>query len=149
MKKISLLIAKILAFLVAVVIFAVLGFKAFDGIKHASFYKNAEPVFKMPGVNDNFTHQGFTYVEDDKVFLATGYMSNNTASRVYVIKENGETTYTELKKASGEDYKEHTGGITHKGDYVFITGTNGLDIFPYQDILQGKESATQLGEIKT
>lgn len=149
MKKISLLIAKILAILVAVVILAVLGFKAFDGIKHASFYKNAEPVFKTPGVNDNFTHQGFTYVEDDKVFLATGYMSNNTASRVYVIKENGETTYTELKKASGEDYKEHTGGITHKGDYVFITGTNGLDIFPYQDILQGKESATQLGEMKT
>ena len=149
MKKAFLLIAKILAILVAVVILAILGFKAFDGIKHATFYKNAEPVFKTPGINDDFVQQGFEYVDDDKVFLVAGYMSNHTASRVYVIKENGETTYTQLKKADGSDYKGHTGGIKRNGEYVYITGADGVDVFPYQDVLQGNECATQLGEVKT
>ena len=149
MKKILLLIAKISAVLVAVVILALLGFKAFDGIKHAAFYKNAEPVFKTPGVKDDFVQQGFEYVQEDDVFLVAGYMSNNTASRVYVIKEDGATTYTTLKNEDGSDYKGHTGGIKRNGEYVYITGSDGLDVFPYQGVLQGEQAVQRLGTVKT
>ena len=149
MRKILILASKILGIVVSVVIIALLGFKAFDGIKHASFYKNADPVFKTPGVNDNFTQQGFDYVEQDEVFLVTGYMSDKTCSRVYVVQADGTASFVELKKADGSDYTGHTGGIVRHGEYVYITGTDGLDVFPYADILAGKNSVQMLGKVKT
>lgn len=149
MKKALILISKILAILISVVILALLGFKAFDGVKHAKFYKNADPVFKTPGVKDDFVQQGFEYVEDDKIFLVAGYCSNNTASRVYVIKQDGSAYFVKLQNADGSDYTGHTGGIKRNGEYVYITGGDGLDVFPYADILQGNETVKQLGEVKT
>ncbi len=149
MKKILILISKILGVLVAVVIVALLGFKAFDGIKHAAFYKNADPVFKTPGIKDNFVQQGFDYVEQDEVFLVTGYMSDKTCSRVYVVQADGSSSFVQLKKADGSDYTGHTGGIVRRGEYVYITGADGLDVFPYADIIAGKDSVQKLGEVKT
>ena len=149
MKKILILISKILGIVVAVVIVALLGFKAFDGIKHASFYKNADPVFKTPGIKDNFVQQGFDYVEQDEVFLVAGYMSDKTCSRVYVVQPDGSTAFVNLKKADGSDYTGHTGGIVRNGEYVYITGGDGLDVFSYEDILAGKDSVQMLGQVKT
>ena len=149
MKKILVLISKILGIVVAVVIVALLGFKAFDGIKHASFYKNADPVFKTPGIKDNFVQQGFDYVEQDEVFLVAGYMSDKTCSRVYVVQPDGSTAFVNLKKADGSDYTGHTGGIVRNGEYVYITGGDGLDVFSYEDILAGKDSVQMLGQVKT
>ena len=149
MKKIFVLISKILGIVVAVVIVALLGFKAFDGIKHASFYKNADPVFKTPGIKDNFVQQGFDYVEQDEVFLVAGYMSDKTCSRVYVVQPDGSTAFVNLKKADGSDYTGHTGGIVRNGEYVYITGGDGLDVFSYEDILAGKDSVQMLGQVKT
>lgn len=149
MKKILILISKILGIVVAIVIVALLGFKAFDGIKHASFYKNAHPVFKTPGIKDNFVQQGFDYVEQDEVFLVTGYMSDKTCSRVYVMQADGSSSFVKLNKADGSDYTGHTGGIVRHGEYVYITGGDGLDVFPYADIIAGKDSVQMLGQVKT
>lgn len=149
MKKVLLMVLKIFIVIVLVVGLALLGFKAYDGIKHAAFYKNADPAFKTPGTNDGFVQQGFDYIEEEKAFLVTGYTSNGKPSRVYVIKEDGSTTCTELKKADGSDYTGHTGGIVRNGEFVYITGGNGVDVFSYGDILAGKAAVQKLGEVKT
>ena len=130
-----------------IILVAVLGFKLFDYIRAFEFYNNAEVAFKTPGVNNSdFVPQGMDYVENDKVFIFTGYMSDSTASRVYVRHEDGTLTYTQLVYNDGRAYNEHTGGIECYGDYIFITDTTGIFLFSYADVLAGKKTTPVIYE---
>lgn len=145
-------VAIILAILLVILGVGVLGFKLYDYILAAEFYNNAEVVFKTPGVTDsNFVPQGMTYIESEKIFLITGYMSDGDAARVYAVYPDGRVTYTRLLNTDGTDYTDHTGGIEYFDSYVYITGedSHGLDVFPAEDILSGKGEAAQLGTVRT
>lgn len=112
------------------------------------FYQNADKEFKMPGTADGLVQQGMTYLEDKEIFLVAGYMSNGSASMVYVLDKNGEiTNKVSLKNADGSDYTGHTGGIEVYKNCVYITeGTKdkdydgGLDVFPLDQILNDTEA---------
>ena len=135
---------------IAIILLVVFGFKLYDYIVAYDFYNNSEVAFDTPGVKDSaFVPQGIDFVEADKVFLFTGFMNDGTNSRVYVRHEDGTSTYTKLVYPDGSAYTEHTGGITHFGNYVFITGTSELDVFLYSDILEGKETAVRQGTVQT
>lgn len=145
-------VAIILAVVMVVLLVGVLGFKLFDYIRAAEFYNNAEAVIKTPGVADSkFVPQGMTYIESSHTFLITGYMSDGSASRVYVVAEDGRVTYTKLLNADGTEYTDHTGGIEIFDKYVYITGedTHGLDTFTAEDILAGRETVKQIGTVET
>lgn len=145
-------VAIFLAVVMVVLLVGVLGFKLFDYIRAAEFYNNAEAIFKTPGVSDSaFVPQGMTYIESTKTFLITGYMSDGSAARVYAVNDDGSVTYTKLLNADGTEYTDHTGGIEYFDSYVYITGedSHGLDTFPAEDILSGKETARQLGTVST
>lgn len=140
----------VLAIFLAIVLVALLGFKLYDYIVAFDFYNNSEVAFPTPGVNDsNFVPQGMDYIEELDTFLFTGYMSDDTASRVYVRRPDGTLTYTELIYGDGRPYNEHTGGIEHYGDYIFITGTTGIDVFSYADVITGKDKTVILGAMPT
>ena len=128
MKKALSIICSIILSLVFFVVGVLFAVRIVDGVAFFPFYLKANPVYMAIGVTENYVSQGYDYDADKGVFLATGYMSDDTASRVYVIEENGDRYYTSLKKANGDDYTGHTGGITHYGDYVYITGSKGLDV---------------------
>ena len=149
MKKIIGTILKIVLVIVLCVGALLGAVKLVGRVALAEFYENAEAAFPTPGVHDGFVQQGFDYVEEEKAFLAAGYMTDDTASRVCVIKEDGSTTYTQLQKANGNDYTGHTGGVAHFGAYVYITGSTGVDVFSYDDIISGKASTKKLGVVKT
>lgn len=140
-----------------IILLLLLGLKIGEKLRYLSFYKNANREFKMPGVSDNLVQQGMEYVEEKDVFLICGYMSDNTASRVYVVSSEGEVlSITELKNEDGSDYLGHTGGIEYYGNCLYITeGTpemgydGGLDVFPLDEVLSGAKSVTRLGRVKT
>ncbi len=146
-----------LGILIGILILLLLGVKVGEKILYFNFYKNANKEFKMPGVSDNLVQQGMAYVEEKDVFLVCGYMSDNTASRVYVVSSKGEVlSITELKNEDGSDYLGHTGGIDYDGNCVYITeGTKekgydgGLDVFPLDQILSGTETVSKIGRVKT
>lgn len=149
MKKLFSAIGKTLLCVLAVATVLLLGVRLVDGIAFAKFYANSSPVFATPDITKGYVPQGVDYDDERGVFLATGYMSNGKASRVYIIDEDGETRFTELKKENGDDYTGHTGGISHNGAFVYITGANGIDIFSYTDILDGKTETAKLGSVCT
>ena len=128
---------------------AVFAFVAVDRVRFHAFYKRAESTFAVPGIHSGYVPQGFDYDQEQGVFLATGYMSDKTASRVYVLDGKGGEYYTSLLDVDGSAYVGHTGGIVHNGDYVYITGKSGLDVFPYRDILDGKPTVAKCGEIRS
>ena len=150
MQKAGKIALKVGIIVLAVIAALLLLVKAVDGIAFASFYTNSEIAYATPGVTENYVPQGYDYDEKEKLFLTTGYMSDNTASRVYVIDENGNAYFTALKKADGSAYTGHTGGIVHYGQYAYITGSKGLDVFSYADLLNKETTETKLlGTIRT
>ncbi|MBQ8146884.1 MAG: hypothetical protein IJ039_08890 [Clostridia bacterium] len=151
MKKTLKIIGAILIAIFVLAMLVVLGFKAYDRIKYDSFYDHAEKEFYIPGLDEGFVPQGFEYMEEEHVFLACGYMSNDKCSRVYVISDDGdEYYYTDLKRENTDPYLGHTGGITYYKDCAYITGSDGIDVFDLNDILDPSIKFTyQRGTIDT
>ena len=119
---------------------------------YASFYQKADKAFAIPGLSDGFVPQGLDYLtegEKSGSFLSCGYMANGKPSCVYLTDKDGKSTCTVLKNQDGSDYTGHTGGIAHTDDYLFITSSDGLDVFALSDVAEGQASATQIGHILT
>lgn len=143
MKKKIVIISTVVIVLIALVMLTILGFKTYDHIRYNDFYDVANREFYIPGLMDGFVPQGFDYVEEEKVFIACGYMNDDEeASRVYVISEDGdEFHYVELVDVNGDPYTGHTGGIAYYEEYAYITGATGIDVFELSEILKpGKDS---------
>ncbi len=144
--KITLIVtASIISFLIIILI----GVRVGEKIWFYDFYSNAEVAFEIPGLNDGFVPQGLDFDEQSDSYLATGY-STNGPSLVYTIPRDDslKVVCTELKCADGTDYIGHTGGIERNGEFVYITGADGLDIFLYADIIDGG-TAKQIGSFDT
>ncbi len=147
----------VLGVILGVVLLLLLGVKVGEKLRYLDFYKNAEKEFKTPGVSDNLVQQGMVYVEEKDLFLVCGYMSDDTASRVYVLDGEGNfLSYSELRHADGSVYTGHTGGIEYHGNHLYITeGTKekgydgGLDVFPLDEILNGESMVKTTGRVKT
>ena len=138
MKKKIVIISTALIILAALCLIAILVFKLVDYIKYNDFYDVAEEEFYIPDLLDGYVPQGFDYIESEKLFIACGYMNDeDEASRVYVISKDGdEYYYTELRNTDiSSPYTGHTGGIAYYREYVFITGSDGIDVFSLNDIL--------------
>ena len=117
-------------------------------VKYWDYYSNSKAVFIIPGLNDNVVPQGFDYVEEWDAYLMCGYMSDDTSSRVYVRDAAGGTIYSKLYYADGTPYLKHAGGICHNGDYIYLAGDDGVDVFSFTDIMMGRD-ARMLGTIPT
>jgi hypothetical protein len=136
----------LLYIIVALILFA-LFLRLGVTVAYFNFFHHAEAEFAIPGLNDNWVPQGFEYIADNDTYLLCGYMSDGTASRVYVREGSGEEYYVNLYYADGTDYKKHAGGICHNGEYVYIAGDDGVDVFRLSDIMEGKD-AYKLGKIE-
>ncbi len=138
--KISLIVV---ASILALAILAVGGFVLFDRIRHGSFYKDAEREFVIPGLNENYTPQGFDYLEEHDTYVCCGYMSDGTASRIYLITADYKSSDAILiKNADGSDFLGHAGGITAMGDHVYLTDDNCILMLSLADIMNGDGTAT-------
>ncbi len=138
--------AVVIACLLFVLYFIYFGEK----VLFARFFLNADREMRTPGISEGYVPQGFDYLEDEEIFLATGYMKDKSPSRIYILDKNGKITdMAEMKKSNGKDYTGHTGGIARFGNFVYISGGDGCDVFLLSDLLDGDGTVTMVGEIKT
>ena len=137
----------IAAIAVIAIIFSVLTFGLVYKLSYYKFFSQAESNMQVPGLEDGFVQQGFDYIPaeldengkitSDAFFLASGYMKDHSASRVYIMTGNDTTAIT-LYNADGSAYTGHAGGIAHYGDLVYIADedNNGdVAVFSLADIL--------------
>ncbi len=149
MKKPLKIVICVLVAVVLLLLLAVAGFALCNRIMFADFYSNSEKYEKIPALWNNYVPQGYNNVVGTDMRLACGYMSDGTASQIYILRDNQEPVCVEMKNADGSDYTGHTGGIDVIGDYVYVTGKTGCDILSLEDILDGDGVATLRGEVKT
>lgn len=133
--------------LLLVLVLAVAALYPATQIRYRDFFKTAQKEFKIPGLSDGFIPQGLDYAEQSGAFLSCGYMGDKSASKVYVITEDGAKAVS-LKNQDGSDYTGHTGGISHYQNNLYITGSDSLDVFPLDKILAGEESVKSTGSVK-
>ncbi len=150
--KISLIVLVMLLLSVVMLLTAV---RLGERLIFAPFFANAETQFKVPGIADGFIQQGFDHIgadtettEDDR-FLVSGYMKDESSSRVYVLDKDGDVLhYVKLRDKNGKRYTGHSGGITHNGNYVYVSndddGQNSLNVFSLNEILSGKSITTNM-----
>lgn len=149
MKKIIRRILLILAIVIGAVLLLLAGIRAGERIIYADFYEKANKEFRIPGLSENFVPQGLDYLLETQSFISCGYMSKGEASRVYLIDKDGKAAYAEMKHADGTDHTGHTGGVAHFDKYLYVTDSDGLDVFLLEDLTSGKDALTQIGSIKT
>lgn len=141
----------VVASLLALIILALGGFSAWQGIKYAKFYAKADKEFRIPGLWGGSIPQGFEYLPEIETFLYTGYHKDGVSpSMVYIIPENGEgeNRKVELYGADGSPFTSHVGGITVYGDRVYIADGKSVAIFELIDILNVDNKATQIGSFE-
>lgn len=141
LKKIGIALL-VFVLLVLVVLNAGVTFKYWD------YFKHTDGDFLIPGLMDAYVPQGFDYMEESDTYLMCGYMSDGSASRIYIRFTDGSTRFTSLYHADGRVYDKHAGGICHNGDYVYLAGDDGVDVFSLSEVLMGGE-AVMLGTIPT
>lgn len=139
---------KVLVYILAAVILLLLVLRFGVTAVYFDYFSNSKSEFVIPGLTTAFVPQGFDYIAESDTYLICGYMSDDTASRVYVRDSQGHTHYSSLLYADGTPYVKHAGGICFNGDYAYLAGDDGVDVFPLSDILAGQD-AKMMGKILT
>lgn len=139
MKKITKILLRTLAAILCTVLVLCMGVFIWSKVYYHDFYKDADRVMAIPGLNDGFVPQGFVYEEQEKVFLISGYMKDDTkASRIYVVGEDGSSKFVELMEDKQTPYTGHCGGVAISGDNVYISSDEDyLAVFSLKDVLDG------------
>ena len=137
---------KVLLYIFVTVVLLLLLLRLGVTAMYFDFFNHSQSEFLIPGLSSNLVPQGFDYLEDQEAYLMCGYMSDNTASRVYVRQENGDTHYVNLLYADGSPYRKHAGGLCGDGKFLYIAGDNGVDVFSLTDVLEGRDPK-KLGKI--
>lgn len=117
-------------------------------VKYWDYYRNSDAGFAIPGLMDNFVPQGFDWDEATDTYFMCCYMSDNTSSRIYIRFADGTTRSTSLYHADGSVYDKHAGGICHNGDFIYVAGDDGIDVFSLEQVIMGGD-AYMLGTIPT
>ena len=86
------------------------------------FFEKADKEFAIPGLDTTFVPQGMTRIDAGGDIVISGYMSDGSPSRFYVL--DGETKT--IKKyftldIDGKDYKGHAGGVASYGNYIYTS----------------------------
>ncbi|MBQ9801957.1 MAG: hypothetical protein IJW51_02660 [Clostridia bacterium] len=113
---------------------------------YKDYYAMESDLCKNPGLSDGFVCQGVAVSEAHEVVLVSGYMKDKSASRIYVIDENGDAYYVELSRA-GKVYTGHAGGIATTGNTVYLANGGRIFTFPLATLLTAKAGSTvEIGE---
>jgi len=123
MKKIFKTIGKIalitLASILALVILVLGGLNLLKFAIYGEYYSMSDSLCKNPGLSDGFVCQGIAADEEKEIIIVSGYMTDGSASRIYVTNEENDSYYLTLKK-NGEDFDGHVGGVAIAQNMLYI-----------------------------
>jgi len=132
-------------FVSSIVLLFLLVVGSLNGLKfviYSEYYDIKEDICKNPGINDNFVQQGISVLEEKNLILVSGYMSDDTASRVYITDMDSNAYYLTLEY-NGEIFTGHVGGICNTNGIVYIA--NGKNVYKVSlDILLEAEKNSSI-----
>lgn len=103
---------------------------------YRTFLNRAETEVLIPGLDAPYCPQGLAYVAKDQTYLFTGYMTDKTASRIYVVNAEEKVGMVTLENIDGTPFLGHAGGIAVHNDSIYIATDQQVYMLPYQEIVQ-------------
>lgn len=99
-------------------------------------------VCPNPGLGDGFVCQGVAVSEADGKVIVSGYMDDDSNSRLYVVDiESGEYYHVNLTKNDGELYNGHAGGVATSGNWVYIANASKLYTLRLSDLMNATDGS--------
>ncbi len=135
-KTFKILIGACIVILLVVIAF-ILGLNGLKFLIYSDYYKIESDVCINPGLNDGFVCQGICEFDANGKILVSGYMSDHSASRIYVTDEQNNSYYVSITK-NGKAFTGHAGGIASHGDKVYIVGDNSIYVINADDIFNAQ-----------
>ena len=136
----------VVASLVALVLLLVGGLNLLKFAIYADYYDAKTDICENPGLGDGLVCQGIcAYETADKIFVS-GYMADDSASRIYITDLEDNATYVTLTQ-NGEPFTGHVGGIATYEDRVYLADEGNVYILSATALL-GLENgeALEIGE---
>ncbi len=128
--------------IIVFVAFTIFAFIYYFGEDYSEFNATAREEFEVVGLADGLVPQGFTNYHEstsEGKFFVGGYMTDGSASRVYVV--NAETYETEkyfilayYEDDTIVDYTGHCGGLVTDGNGFWFSGDGLVYYFSYDKI---------------
>jgi len=141
MKKIVKIAGKVLLFtlcgILAVILLVIGGLNVAKFVIYDDYYAIKTDVCKNPGLSDGFVCQGITISEENNVILVSGYMKDDSNSRIYVTTLDNKSYYVELTRNT-KSFTGHAGGIATSGENVYIASGNKIYTVKLSDLLNAK-----------
>lgn len=100
------------------------------------YYHMESNVTVNPGLNDGFVCQGVAAAEEKGKILVSGYMDDDSNSRIYIVDiESGEYYHVKLTRNGGDTFTGHSGGIATSGVYVYLASESKIYAFNINSLL--------------
>lgn len=113
---------------------------------YKDYYSVKTDVCTNPGLSDGFVCQGIASADEKGVILVSGYMADDSASRIYVTTTDSESYYVQLKKGD-KAFTGHVGGVATTGDKVYVASDDKIWVLSLTEILAAKSGdSVDVGE---
>lgn len=150
MQKTSKIIKKIciitIIILLALIILLLGGLNTAKYFIYSDYYSLKTNICKNPGLGDGFVCQGICADEADNKIFVSGYMKDNSASRIYVTDTDNNSYYVTLS-SNGNEFNGHAGGISLYKDTVYLANDERLYTFPLSSLTEAANADTvDIGE---
>lgn len=139
-KKVGIICGIVVGSIVGLVLVALGALNVAKFIIYDEYYDIEESVCKNPGLSDGFVCQGIC-ATDDGFILVSGYMKDDSPSRVYVTTEENESRYVRLTK-NGESFTGHAGGIATAQGNVYIASDDSVFTVALETFINAKNGDT-------
>jgi hypothetical protein len=108
---------------------------------YRDFYAVKTDVCINPGLGDGFICQGIAAVEKEGKILVSGYMMDDSPSRIYVTGKDNRFHYVNLTQ-NGKAFTGHVGGIATAGDKVYLSTSSRIFTLSLVEILSARDGMT-------
>ncbi len=114
---------------------------------YSDYYGIKTDLCENPGLSDGFVCQGIcAYEEGGKIFVS-GYMNDDSPSRIYITDKEDNSYYVKLAKPNGDEFTGHAGGIAVYGDTVYVANSGKVHLISHTDLLKAEpESTVQISD---
>ena len=134
LKIIGKVIVGIISTVISLVLIVVILFNLLKFPIYGDYFSIKEDICVNPGLNDGFICQGIAASEENDKILVSGYMVDDTNSRIYVTNKKNESYYVNLIK-NGEEFTGHVGGIATSNGNVYLANGSKVYTLPLEDVL--------------
>ena len=131
----------VLASVLGLVLLVLGGLNIAKFVIYPDYYGMKTNVCTNPGLGDGFVCQGICADDESGKIIISGYMSDHSASRLYVTDKENNSYFVSLS-IDGEIYNGHAGGVATHGGNVYVSSDDAVHILSLDKLLSAQNGET-------